>query len=144
MREGGDFEYFWSMYDVVFTTRPTLISRRFSIYTQRGLNGKRNEPNGSGGNLVIRRSVSAIEALVPVRCGRAGRSPGFWLSFRGRLTGRLVAPLVIGAASAFPDGDWLAPGSRFDAIEGDAEGDCFIPLTALCVNEGGGRFIFGG
>lgn len=28
--------------------------------------------------------------------------------------------------------------------EDEAEGDCFIPLTPVCVKEGGGRFIFGG
>jgi hypothetical protein len=59
--------------------------------------------------------------------------------------GRLLTPLATGPATEFVEG-WLVPGRRFEVTEGEeeADGDCFIPLTAVCVNDGGGRFIFGG
>lgn len=105
----------------------------------------RHPPNGSGGILVARRSASTTEFLVDGRCERIGGSPGFWLSLRILLMGRLLTPLATGPATEFVGG-WLAPGRRLDVTEGeeDADGDCFMPLTAVWGNEGGGRLTFGG
>ena len=62
---------------------------------------------------------------------RAVNSPGFCMSFRGRLTVRTLLLVAGGIVAEFAKLEVFAPGGRFDANKGEdeAEGDCLIPFT---------------